>query len=114
MLHSIAKYLTLDDKILEGVDPLSFCFGDTRVHVEYEFLALGMFSDKLEQVDTWTMYVVPNADYLMSLVNSVDKEDAKKWLEEYNAEIKRQYDELANHCRNEHNAEGVSDLGQAS
>lgn len=114
VLHSIAKYLTLDDKILEGVDPLSFCFGDTRGHVEYEFLALGMFSDKLEQVDTWTMYVVPNADYLMSLVNSVDKKDAKKWLEEYDAEIKRQYDELANHCRNEHNAEKVSDLGQAS
>ena len=108
VLRSIAVYLSMDDKERSQIgDPLSFCFGDTRWRVQYEFLVREMFSDsdKWEKVDTWTMYVEPNAEYLMKLVNSVDKSDAERWLKEYDNEIKRQYAELANNYRSEFDAE---------
>ena len=63
-------------------DPLGFCFGDLRGHVEYEMQVGGVFQDKTSKLSLWDMYVVPNADLLMSMVNSVSVESCKEWLKE--------------------------------
>lgn len=88
VLESIAIYRTRQDELVDmnwlsgEFDPLSFCFGDLRGHVEYEMQVGGPFQDKTSKLSLWDMYVVPNADLLMSMVNSVSVESCKEWLKE--------------------------------
>ena len=86
---SVAKYVTMTDKEKKSIlsDPLHFCFGDVRSRAEFEFTACPWpYTDEMSisnsgvKVDTWSLYVEPNADYLMSLVNSVSPTSAKAYL----------------------------------
>ena len=85
----VAKYATMtnDEKKILVSDPLRFCFGDVWDRTEFQFIVYPLFStDKMintdngVKVDTWSLYVEPNADYLMSLVNSVSPTSAKAYL----------------------------------
>lgn len=89
VLHSIAIYrirkeeLENDTWLGDNFDPLRFCFGDLRGHVEYEMQVGGAFEDETNKLSLYEMYVEPNAEYLMNLVNSVSIESCEKWLEEH-------------------------------
>lgn len=88
--ESIAIYRTTPKDKKDFIsDPLHFCFGDVWGRTEYEFIVCPwpyseqeMVSDNGIKVDTFEMYVKPNRDYLMSLVDQVDEEDCKKYLAE--------------------------------
>lgn len=87
VLHSIAVYRTRPELGVE--DPLRFCFGDLWGHVEYEMEVGGMFQDKYEKMSLWDMYVKPNSEYLLSLVNSVSVTSCERWLKDYRARTGR-------------------------
>lgn len=89
---SVARYVTMSEKekksLLSG-DPLLFCFGDVWSRTEFEFIACPWpYTDEMTisnsgvKVDTFEMYVKPNADLLMKMVNSVSVSSAKKYLAE--------------------------------
>lgn len=88
--ESIAIYRTMDEERKKTLtDPLHFCFGDVWSRCEFEFIVCPWpFGDDERvvesgvKVDTYEMYVEPNKDYLMSLVESVDEKDCKKYLSE--------------------------------
>lgn len=88
VLRSIAIYRTRKDELenddwyRDGFDPLRFCFGDLDGHVEYEMQVGGAFEDETKKMSLWDMYVVPNADLLLSMVNNVSIESCERWLEE--------------------------------
>lgn len=87
---SIAIYRTMDEERKKSLsDPLSFCFGDVRSRCEFEFIVCPwpfgdgeLVVESGVKVDAFKMYVEPNKDYLMSLVESVDEKDCKKYLAE--------------------------------
>lgn len=89
VLHSIAIYKTKQEELENQdwsrgeFDPLNFCFGDLWGHVEYEMQIGGLFQNKTEKFSLWDMYVVPNADLLMEMVNSVSVKSCEKWLKEH-------------------------------
>ena len=85
VMRSVAIWLTMPEELQKQRDLVHFCFGDTRGHVEYEMYVRDMVvksseRDKLTKVDVYEMYVLPNADYLTSLVNSVSIKSAERWL----------------------------------
>ena len=88
VLYSIAIYKTRQDELLSEewiggeFDPLRFCFGDLDGHVEYELQVGGAFEDKTEKKSLWDMYVVPNEELLMDMVDEVSVESCNEWLEE--------------------------------
>lgn len=99
VLRSVARYVTMTDKEKKALssDPLVFCFGDTWGRCEYEFVVcpwggLGE-DDRVSKVgtkmDTFEMYVRPNAELLMDMVNSVSVSSAKKYLAEERARYRR-------------------------
>ncbi len=85
---SVARYVTMSDEERSLLNnELLFCFGDTWSRTEFEFMACPWpyrDTDTIEnsgiKVDTFSLYVEPNAEYLMSLVKQVDKNSAKKYL----------------------------------
>ncbi len=88
VLHSIAIYKIRQQELEEQewlggkFDPLRFCFGDLDGHVEYEMQVGGAFENKTEKLSLWDMYVVPNANLLMAMVNNVSIESCERWIEE--------------------------------
>lgn len=81
--HSIARWATMDEIERSHFDQLHFCFGDTQYRCEYEMLvdSWPVQNEKgLTKVDTYQMYVEPNRDYLLSLVNKISADEGKKWL----------------------------------
>ena len=85
ILRSIALYIAEykdnnEDNFIE--DPLVFCFGDTRGRVEYEYYISGPTERETYKVDVWDMYIAPNRNHLMKLVNLVSKESAERWVKE--------------------------------
>lgn len=88
---SVATYATMSDKErAERVsNPLSYCFGDTWGRTEWEFIMCPWpyrEGDKVEdvgtKVDIYRMYVEPNGELLMDLVNRVSPTSAMKFLSE--------------------------------
>lgn len=89
---SVAKWVLMNEKERKSLwgDPLNFCFGDVWSRCEYEFMVCpwgGLDkNDKVTDVgikmDTFEMYVKPNADLLMKMVNSVSKNSAREYLRE--------------------------------
>lgn len=88
---SVAKYVTMSEeekKALLTRDPLLFCFGDVWSRCEYEFVVCpwggldenDKVSDVGIKVDTYEMYVKPNAKLLMDMVNSVTVNSAREYL----------------------------------
>lgn len=83
VLFSVAKYVEMRETLLKPVnDPLFYCFGDFWARAEYEMLISDLGSRNTEKYDIYELYVKPNAKLLMSMVESVDIKDAKKWLRE--------------------------------
>lgn len=88
--QSIAIYKTMgDEQRRELSSPLNFCFGDVWGRCEYEMVIcpwpIGNDETVSEcgiKVDLFEMYVKPNKDYLMKLVDSVDEKDCKRYLKE--------------------------------
>lgn len=85
---SVARYVAMDEEEKKNLlsSPLHFCFGDVWSRTQFEFI-INTWPYKDDEkisnglkVDTWTMYVEPNAEYLMELVNSVDKKSAEEYL----------------------------------
>ena len=88
---SVARYVTMTDKERKSLmsDPVHFCFGDVWSRTEFEFIACPLpYTDEMTisnsgvKVDTYEMYVEPNKDYLMSLVNRVSPTSARMYLRE--------------------------------
>ena len=86
---SVARWVTMTDKERKSLmsDPLRFCFGDVWGRTEYEFIACPWpYTDEMTisnsgiKVDTYQLYVEPNKDYLMSLVNRVSVTSARAYL----------------------------------
>jgi len=106
ILRSVALYVSeyksnsVTNNVYKIDNPLRFCFGDSWSRREYEYGVCESWNsyqferykkDKkweidapVVKMDVYKMYVEPNEKILMDLVNSVDPEDAKKWLEEDN------------------------------
>lgn len=80
VLSSIAIWKTLPEERKAEMDALSFCFGDTRARVEYEFQIGSLWKDKAEKRDVYWLFVEPNRDYLLSLIDKVDVKDCKRFL----------------------------------
>ena len=76
------KYIRCHVKTLEQF--LSWCFGDVRWRAEYEFVVYPLIASnenhEAEKVDTFTMYVEPNGQYLRELVEGVSFASAARWL----------------------------------
>ena len=110
VLSSVAAYTLMTEERrheLELDDPsdpsrlLSYLFGDTRGRVEYEFVCSDFPPSPdperrcEEKLDTYFLYVLPNADYLLDLVSRVSKSSARRWDSEYGyGARRRQYKEL--------------------
>lgn len=93
VLRSVAMWVVetnKDPKFAKEHDFLSWCFMDVRARTEWEFVVCpwgGLKDDDKvaevgEKVDTYRMYVIPNAKYLRELVNSVSVSSAKRYLAE--------------------------------
>lgn len=80
---SVARYVTMPlEERKQLTDPLHFCFGDTWGRCEYEFVVspwIGGGEDGYK-VDTFEMYVRPNRELLMEIIDRVSVTSAKKYL----------------------------------
>ena len=89
---SVAKYVTMKEKERQALlsSPLGFCFGDVAHRVEYEHLVSPIVhpEDASLKVDTWSLYVEPNKDLLMKMVDSVSVSSATKYLREERKRLK--------------------------
>lgn len=87
---SVASYvvMTPEAKKLLLMDPCRFCFGDVWSRCEYEFVVNRWpFGEKDlvsggRKMDVYQMFVEPNKDHLMTIVNSISKSSARKYLAE--------------------------------
>lgn len=83
---SVARYVTMSKEERESLlsDPLHFCFGDVAGGCEYEYIIRPMVSKEEDEkkVDVFQMYVEPNADHLMSIVDRISVSSAQKYLRE--------------------------------
>ena len=94
---SVARWVTMSDDEKKNItSPLHFVFGDVWGRTEYEFIICPWpygdgegVSDNGQKVDTFTMYVEPNAKLLMDMVNSVSASSAKKYMTEWRKRYKR-------------------------
>lgn len=94
---AVARYITMKDEERKKInDPLSFCFSDVWGRTEYEFIMCPWpygDGDKVEavgkKVDIYTMYVEPNAELLMDIVNRVTISSAKKYISDERKRFKR-------------------------
>lgn len=94
---SVARYVTMSEEEKEGLTrPLHFCFGDVWGRTEYEFMMCpwpyrdGDFVEQVgHKVDMFRMYVEPNGELLMDIVDRVTKSSAQKYLREWNKRYKK-------------------------
>ena len=94
---SVARWVTMSDEEKKDItSPLPFLFGDVWGRTEYEFIVCPWpygdgegISDNGQKVDTFTMYVEPNAKLLMDMVNSVSVSSAKKYMTEWRKRYKK-------------------------
>ena len=100
VLRSVAYWVVethKSPKFAKEHDFLSWCFTDVRGRAEWEFVVCpwgGLKNDDKvvevgEKVDTYRMYVEPNAKYLRELVDSVSVSSAKKFLTEERKRYRR-------------------------
>lgn len=89
VLESVARWVLMNDIERKKYDFLKWCFFDVCARVEYEFIVCPWpfkenvtVSDCGVKVDTWTMYVVPNAELLRELVDRVTPTSAERYLKE--------------------------------
>lgn len=81
--RDIAKWLTMDSVVRQdfNVDPLAFCFSGVRARTEYEMYLAPIYQhERGYKIDLFNLYVLPNQEYLLSLLRPLTKEDGQKWL----------------------------------
>ena len=85
--YSVAFYKVYKNK-MESLtnDPLRFCFGDVKRRTEYEFLISSHLNDKRELFDVYDLYVEPNKELLMSIIDNISVESCNDYLKEVNKE----------------------------
>lgn len=95
---SVASYAAKAPEEKKKIEnPLFYCFSSVWSRCEYEFVVcpwggLGNDDRAVEvgtKVDIYKMYVEPNAEHLMELVDSVSVSSAKKYLAEWRKAHKR-------------------------
>lgn len=94
---SVATYVVLSEGMKNNLtSPLHFCFGDVYGRTEYEFIMCpwpyreGEFVEQVgHKIDLFRMYVEPNSELLMDLVNRVTVSSARKYLAEWRKAHKR-------------------------
>lgn len=81
---SIAYWITSDDKFRKEHDLIRWCFGSVWGRREYEFVVSPLISndDRAMKVNTFRMYVEPNAKLLRQMVDSVSVASANRYLAE--------------------------------
>lgn len=83
---SVARYVTMSEEERKGSlsDSLRFCFGDVAGRCEYEYTIRPMVGKEEDErkIDVFQMYVEPNAEYLMSIVDRISVDSAQKYLRE--------------------------------
>lgn len=91
--RSVAMWVLMSPEEKRKKDFLRWCFFDVWGRAEYEFVVCPWpYTDKDTidsvgvKVDTWTMYVEPNKDYLRELVDKVTKSSARAYLREQRKE----------------------------
>ena len=95
VLRSVAIYKTRKEELEKDLykdrefDPLHFCFGDTRGRHEYEMLIKGAFDKDWRLYDVYKMYIEPNRDYLLELVDKISVQSCKDWLKEEDERYKQ-------------------------
>lgn len=84
VMHRVAEWVTMSPKSHKVIlDPISFCFLDYWSCHEYELVVKPWEGKGEEQkVDIWTMYIVPNKDILLDMIDKVSANSARKWLRE--------------------------------
>ena len=83
---SVARYVTMSKEKRKDIlsNPLRFCFGDVAGRCEYEYAIRPAVSkeEDAKKVDVYQMYVEPNAEYLMNIVDRISVRSAQKYLRE--------------------------------
>lgn len=89
VLTSIATWVLMKPEIRRHylsqpeADPLYFCFGDLSRRVEWEMGVLPVLKGDAQKTDVYELYIEPNRDHLLSLVDSVSKTSARRVLAKY-------------------------------
>lgn len=83
--EDIASYIKHKEKgDYSPLSPLYHCFGSVQGRCEWEWVVddIGTrdMNQTAEKVDIYSMYVEPNAEYLLELVNSLTYKDIKDWI----------------------------------
>ena len=94
---SVARWVTMSPEEKAAIaNPLLFLFGDVWGRTEYEFIVCPWpygdgegVADNGQKVDTFIMYVEPNGELLMDLVNRVTKTSAKEYIREWRKTYRR-------------------------
>ena len=98
--HSVALWVTMKpeekSRKKDLHDQLMWCFGDVWGRTEFEFMISpwpykeGDTVDNVAvKIDTFSLYVEPNGELLMGLVNQVSVSSAKAYLKEWNRRYKK-------------------------
>lgn len=73
-----------------SLDGLSYCFSDVRGRVQYEMLVSDVFGDgsakgnhNVEKLDTWFLYVEPNRELLMNMVERMSISSCGRVMKKY-------------------------------
>ena len=75
-------------------DQLMWCFSSVWSRTEYEFIVSpwpGNENDSSIKIDTFAMYVEPNGELLMDLVNRVSASSAKAYIRAHNEHRRKHY-----------------------
>lgn len=62
-------------------DPLFFCFNSFWSRSQYEFYISDGYRDIVKK-DAYSLFIEPNEEYLMKVVDIINLNDCKKWLKE--------------------------------
>lgn len=88
---SVSNHI-VNKRVFNSLEDAAFdCFKDVWSRTEHQFMVCpwgGLRDDDKvvevgQKVDIYKMYVLPNMEYLLDLVNQVDKKDAEKYLAEW-------------------------------
>lgn len=64
-------------------DPLMYCFSDVRGRVEYEMWCQGAFDETTHKTDVYQMFVEPNRELLMNMVENMSISSCRRVLRKY-------------------------------
>lgn len=87
---SVAKYILMPEEDKKQFNPLIFCFGDVWRRAEYEYIINNIVVENNPiKIDIYDLYVRPNKDILLKMINNVSKSSAKEFLAEWKKRYKK-------------------------